>query len=76
MLRREPVLEVAPQRFHVDGLTTLRYLTQRLGVEYEPTHDGLITASGLLSSNSHSALVAQKIKLKGFLHDIDQERDF
>ncbi len=48
VLRREPVLEVAPGRFHVDGLTTLRYLTQRLGVHYEPTHDGPITVSGLL----------------------------
>jgi CBS domain containing-hemolysin-like protein len=48
VLRREPVLEVAPGRFHVDGLTTLRYLTQRLGIDHEPPHDGVITVSGLL----------------------------
>lgn len=48
VLRREPVLQVAPRLFHVDGLTTLRYLSQRLGVDYEPTADGLVTVSGLL----------------------------
>lgn len=48
ILRREPVLEVAPGRYHVDGLTTLRYLAQRLNVEYEPTADGLLTVAGLL----------------------------
>ena len=48
VLRREPVLEVAPGRYHVDGLTTLRYLSQRLGIDYEPTVDGLVTVAGLL----------------------------
>jgi CBS domain containing-hemolysin-like protein len=48
VLRREPVLEVAPKRYHVDGITSLRYLAQRLNVDYEPTVDGLTTISGLL----------------------------
>lgn len=48
VLQREPVLEVAPGRYHVDGLTTLRYLAQRLGFEYEPTAEGLVTVAGLL----------------------------
>jgi putative hemolysin len=48
VLRREPVLEVAPGRYHVDGLTTLRYLTQRLGIDYEPSADRLVTVAGLL----------------------------
>ncbi len=48
VLRREPVLEVAPGRFHVDGLTTLRYLSLRLGIDYEPTADGLLTVAGML----------------------------
>jgi CBS domain containing-hemolysin-like protein len=47
VLRREPVLEVGPDRYHVDGLTTLRHLALRLGVEYEPTEDGLLTVAGL-----------------------------
>lgn len=52
VLRREPVLEVGPERYHVDGLTTLRHLALRLGVEYEPTEDGLLTVAGLF----HDAL--------------------
>lgn len=48
ILRREPVLEVAEGKYHVDGLTTLRYLSQRLGFDYEPTADGLLTVAGML----------------------------
>jgi CBS domain containing-hemolysin-like protein len=40
ILRREP--------YHADGITSLRYLAQRLHVDYEPTVDGLTTVSGLL----------------------------
>ncbi len=47
ILRREVVLEVAEGRYHVDGLTTLRYLAQRLGFEFEPTDDGLLTVAGM-----------------------------
>jgi CBS domain containing-hemolysin-like protein len=48
LLQREPVLEVAPHRYHVEGLTTLRYLSARLGVDYEPSPDGLLTVAGLV----------------------------
>jgi CBS domain containing-hemolysin-like protein len=48
VLRREPMLEVAPGRYHVDGMTTLRFLSERLGTEYEPTADGLLTVAGML----------------------------
>jgi CBS domain containing-hemolysin-like protein len=48
ILRREPILEVAPSRYHADGITSLRYLAQRLNVDFEPTIDGLTTVSGLL----------------------------
>jgi len=48
VLQRDPVLEIAPQRYHVDGLTTLRFLCRRLGMEYEPAADGQHTVGGLL----------------------------
>ncbi len=51
VLRREPVLEVAPGRFHVDGLTTLRYLAKRLKVDYEPDDDAQLTVAGLLNES-------------------------
>ena len=48
LLQREPVLEIAPDRFHVEGITTLRYLSKRLGIDFEPTADGLVTVAGML----------------------------
>lgn len=48
VLRREPVLEIGDGKYHVDGLTTLRYLSKRLGIDYDPNSDGLLTVTGLL----------------------------
>lgn len=48
ILQREPVLEVSPGKFHVEGMTTLRYLCGRLGLEYEPSAEGTFTVAGLL----------------------------
>lgn len=48
VLNREPVLEVAPGRYHVEGITTLRYLARRLGVSYVAEADGQITVAGML----------------------------
>lgn len=49
LLKREPVVEISAGRYHVEGITTLRYLCKCLGLEYEPTSDGLVTVTGLLS---------------------------
>lgn len=48
LLQREPVLEIAPGRYHVDGITTLRYLSKRLNIEFEPDSDSVVTVAGLL----------------------------
>jgi putative hemolysin len=47
-LPREPVLEIAPDCYHVEGITSLRHLCGRLGIEYEPDSDELVTLAGLL----------------------------
>lgn len=47
ILRREPVREVAPGVYHVEGITTLRYLCRKLQQEYEIADDGLLTVSGM-----------------------------
>ena len=47
-LPREPVLEVAPGCYHVEGITSLRHLCGKLGIEYEPDSDELVTLAGLL----------------------------
>ena len=48
LLQREPVEEVAPGCYQVEGITTLRYLCRRLGLPYEPTADGQVTVAGML----------------------------
>jgi CBS domain containing-hemolysin-like protein len=49
ILQREPILEIAPGQFHVEGLTTLRRLCKRLGIEHEPDEDSHVTVSGMLN---------------------------
>jgi putative hemolysin len=47
VLNRDPVLEVAPGRWHVDSITSLRYLCRKLRLRYEPDEDGLVTVAGV-----------------------------
>ncbi len=76
LLRREPVLEVAPGRYHVDGITSLRYLAQRLKADYEPTVDGLTTVSGLLHDElERLPVVGDRITWHGWeIEVIDADR--
>ncbi len=67
LLQREPVVEVKSGVFHVDGITTLRYLCLRLGLEYEPTPDGLITLAGLMYELlEHIPVVGDECDWRGF----------
>lgn len=47
LLEREPVVHRG-DGWIADGLTTLRYLASRLGFDYEPGEDGLLTVVGLM----------------------------
>jgi len=47
LMRREPILEVAPDRFHVDGITSLRFLSQRLSIDYDADEEDSVTVTGL-----------------------------
>lgn len=46
VLQRDPVLNVAPDIWHVDGITSLRYLSRRLKIDFEP-EDGQVTVAGV-----------------------------
>ncbi|MEX0728093.1 MAG: CNNM domain-containing protein [Planctomycetaceae bacterium] len=48
VLDREPMLEIAPGRWHVEGITTLRYLSKKLNLDYEPDEESQTTVAGLL----------------------------
>ncbi len=47
ILQREPVREIQPGVYHVEGITTLRYLCRKLQQEYELADDGLLTVAGM-----------------------------
>ncbi len=48
ILNREAVLEVDNNVYHLDGLTTLRYLAQHLNIDFDPEKEQSITLAGLL----------------------------
>lgn len=47
VLRRDPILNIADDTWHVDGITSLRYLSKRLGIEFVPEVDGQVTVIGV-----------------------------
>ena len=67
VLRREPVLEVSPGNYHVEGMTTLRYLCRRLNLIYEPSPDGVMTVAGMLHEElEHLPVVGEECDWRGF----------
>jgi putative hemolysin len=66
-LNREPVLEVAPGTYHVEGITPLRHLCSKLGMEYEPESDELVTLAGLLHEKlEHIPTVGDESTWRGY----------
>lgn len=66
-LNREPVLEVAPGTYHVEGITPLRHLCSKLGMEYEPESDELVTLAGLLHEKlEHIPAVGDECSWRGY----------
>ena len=51
VLNRDPILKVAENRYHVDGMTSLRYLSRQLNANYEPQADDAVTVAGLLQEH-------------------------
>ena len=47
MFRREPVIEIGVNRYHADGLVTLRFLARKLRVALTESSESLFTLSGL-----------------------------
>ncbi len=47
VLQRDPVQSKDENTWHVDGMTSLRYLSRRLNIEFEPEVDGQVTVAGV-----------------------------
>jgi len=73
LLAREPVQQVQPGRFRVDGITTLRYLCRRLELQYTPTTDGLVTVAGLLHEQlEHLPKIGDRCVWRGFEFEVTE----
>ena len=67
LLKREPVVEVSPGQFEVEGITTLRYLSKRLKLDHDPETDAALTVAGLLQDELHDLpSVDQSCNWKGW----------
>jgi putative hemolysin len=68
VLSRPPVLEVAPGCYHAEGITSLRHLCGRLGIDYEDDDsDGLVTLAGLLQEKlEHMPAVGDECRWHDF----------
>lgn len=49
LLRRDPILEISPGKFHVEGLTTLRHFCARFEIEFQLEQDGQLTVAGMMA---------------------------
>ena len=47
VLQRDPVQSTGEHTWLVDGITSLRYLSRRLKIEFEPEVDGQVTVAGI-----------------------------
>lgn len=66
LLRREPILQIDAGAWHVDGITTLRYLCRRLQLPYEQDAETLLTVAGLLHAElEHLPEVGDEITWRG-----------
>ncbi len=58
LLRREPIESIGEGRYEVQALTTLRYLSRRLQLDYEPDPEHQVTVNGLLQEQLERVPVA------------------
>lgn len=76
ILQREPVVEVSPGHYHVEGMTTLRYLCGRLGIEYEPPDEGVFTVAGLLHHElEHLPQIGDECDWTGYRFQVIESND-
>jgi putative hemolysin len=67
LFHREPILQIAPDCYHVEGITTLRYLAKALGIDYEPESDRLVTVAGMLHDElEHIPVVGDECEWQGY----------
>ncbi len=67
LLEREPILEISPGVYHIEGITTLRYLCKHLGMEYDPDQEDFVTVVGMMHEElEHLPAVGDSCQWRGY----------
>jgi CBS domain containing-hemolysin-like protein len=77
LLRRDPVLEIGPGIFHVEGITTLRHLAARLALpDYVPDEEENVTVAGLLAEElEHVPEIGETVRWRGYAFKVIEVTD-
>lgn len=76
LLEREPVLEVSPGKYHVEGITTLRYLCKRLGIDYDSEAEDFVTVAGMMYEElEHLPAVGDACQWRGYWVKVIQAKE-
>ena len=68
VLRREPLIEIGDNRYHVEGLITLRYLSGQLRIAFDGEDDHLTTLAGRFHDElERIPVVGDRIKWEGWI---------
>ena len=68
VLRREPVIQIGENRFHAEGLVTLRYLYRQLRIPFDADEDSLNTMAGLFQDElERMPEVGDKVVVDGWI---------
>ena len=67
LLRREPLIEISANRFHVEGLATLRYLSRHLRVNYVADDDTTTLAGLFHETLERMPRVGDSIRWEGWM---------
>lgn len=68
VLGREPLIPIGDNRFHAEGLITLRYLFRRLRVSFDAEEESLKTLAGLFHDElERLPQVGDRIKYEGWI---------
>jgi len=77
LLRRDPVLEIGPGAYHVEGITTLRHLAARLTLpDFVSDEEENVTVAGLVAEElEHVPEIGESIRWRGYAFKVIEVTD-
>jgi CBS domain containing-hemolysin-like protein len=77
LLRRDPVLEIGPGVYHVEGITTLRHLAARLALtDFVSDEEENVTVAGLVAEElEHVPEIGESVRWRGYAFKVIEVTD-